>query len=120
MKTIYESKVKIVGESVGDFQEEDIFVTFGEKAPDTLKDHCYIIELAKVDGDIAVGQKVSINEKEYAITAIGNKAQQHLADLGHVTFAFTGETVAELPGTIYIEKSEVPKLEEGSVIKILA
>lgn len=120
MKTIYETKVTTVGESVADFKEEDIFVTFGEKAPDTLKDHCYIIEVSELSGELAVGQKVDIDGKEYTITAIGNKAQQHLSDLGHVTFAFTGETAPELPGTIYMEKAEVPDLKEGSTIKILA
>lgn len=120
MKTIYESKVKIVGDSVDDFKDEGVFITFGEQVPDTLKDFCYILETATVVGDFSVGNKVLIEGKEYAITALGNIASRNLQNLGHVTFAFTGESKAELPGSIYLEKSEVPKLKEGSTITILA
>ena len=45
---------------------------------------------------------------------------QNLGNLGHVTFSFTGETEAELPGTIYLEEATVPKLEVGSTIQIIA
>lgn len=120
MKTIYESKVKVVGGLVDDFEKEGIFVTFGEPTPDTLKDFCYIIEIVKVEAELEVGQKVVISELEYEITAIGSNAQRNLDTLGHVTFAFTGKTEAEMPGTIYLNKTEVPKLAVGDKIAILA
>ena len=45
---------------------------------------------------------------------------KNLGNLGHVTFSFTGETEAELPGTIYLEEAKVPKLDIGSTIQIVA
>ncbi len=118
MAVIYDNKVKGLGACVAEF--EGMFILFGDNAPDTLKDYCYIIDVNPIQQEIKAGQKAVIDGKEYNITAVGDVVMQNLGNLGHVTFSFTGETEAELPGTIYLEEATVPKLEVGSTIQIIA
>lgn len=118
MAVIYDNKVKGLGACVAEF--EGMFILFGDNAPDTLKDYCYKIDVNPIQQEIKAGQKAVIDGKEYNITAVGDVVMQNLGNLGHVTFSFTGETEAELPGTIYLEEATVPKLEVGSTIQIIA
>ena len=118
MAVIYDNKVKGLGACVAEF--EGMFILFGDNAPDTLKDYCYTIDVNPIQQEIKAGQKAIIDGKEYNITAVGDVVMQNLGNLGHVTFSFTGETEPELPGTIYLEVSDVPKLEIGSTIQIIA
>ena len=118
MAVIYANKVKGLGACVAEF--EGMFILFGDNAPDTLKDYCYTIDVNPIQQEIKAGQKAVIDGKEYNITAVGDVVMQNLGNLGHVTFSFTGETEAELPGTIYLEEATVPKLEVGSTIQIIA
>ncbi len=118
MAVIYDNKVKGLGACVSEF--EGMFILFGDNAPDTLKDYCYTIDVNPIKEEIKAGQKAVIDGKEYNITAVGDVVMKNLGNLGHVTFSFTGETEADLPGTIYLEQAEVPKLEVGSTIQIVA
>lgn len=120
MAVIYDNKVKGMGDCVAEFEDSGMFILFGDNAPDTLKDYCYSIDVNPIQEEIKAGQKAVIDGKEYTITAVGNVVMKNLGNLGHVTFSFTGETEAELPGTIYLEEAKVPKLDIGSTIQIVA
>lgn len=118
MSIIYKNKIKNIGSEVSAFEGEPMFILFGDNAPDTLKDFCYTVDIQPVSETIEVGNIVEIDEKEYKITAIGNIAEQNLVSLGHVTIVFDGSTEASLPGSIYVESLDVPKLSIGSEILI--
>lgn len=118
MSIIYKNKIKNIGSEVAAFEGEPMFILFGDNAPDTLKDFCYTVDVQPVNETIEVGHKVEIDGSEYKITAVGNIAQQNLASLGHVTIVFDGSTEASLPGSIYVESLEVPKLSIGTEILI--
>lgn len=120
MNCIYENKINGYGALVDAFLNDGIIILFGENAPDTLKDYCYTIEVKKADDNIVVGQTLVIGDNEYKITAVGDVAQKNLEALGHLTVAFSGEDHAAMPGTIVVEKSVIPTIEKGSLIKILA
>ena len=49
---MYQVTIKGKGAMVDAFREEGIFVTFGDNAPDTLKDFCYSIDVNPVDGEV--------------------------------------------------------------------
>ena len=57
--------------------------------------------------------------KEYKIVKVGDVANENLANLGHVTYSFNGEDAECLPGTICVEKAEIPALDIGSTIAIV-
>lgn len=118
MSVIYENIIKNIGSEVAAFEGEEMFILFGDNAPDTLKDFCYTIDIKPVNESIEVGHTVVIDNKEYEITALGSVAEQNLASLGHVTIVFDGATEASLPGSIYVKGSGVPKLTIGSEILI--
>lgn len=118
MSVIYKNIIKNIGAEVAAFEGEEMFILFGDNAPDTLKDFCYTIDIQPVSDSIEVGNILSIDGNEYKITALGNVAEQNLASLGHVTIVFDGATEASLPGSIYVAGSSVPKLSIGSEILI--
>ncbi|MDU1625835.1 MAG: PTS glucitol/sorbitol transporter subunit IIA, partial [Staphylococcus epidermidis] len=48
----------------------------------------------------------------------GTSVNKNLRDLGHITIKFDGSISAEQSGTLYVENKEMPKIQEGTVIKI--
>ncbi|RFU68579.1 PTS sorbitol transporter subunit IIA [Bacillus sp. V59.32b] len=120
MKTIYENKVKNIGPMANAFLEEKMFILFGTEAPQDLKDFCYNIDVVDANGEIQVGQKLLIDNKEFEITAVGNLVQRNLTTLGHITLRFDGATTPELPGTLYLENNEIPAIELNTELKIVS
>lgn len=120
MSIIYENVVKGMGDMVEAFADEKMFVLFGENAPDTLKDFCYTITVKKAEDTIAVGQTLEIDGTSYPIVGVGEVVQKNLEALGHITVSFSGNAENGLPGSLVVEQAEVPKLNIGSVIRIIA
>ena len=119
MKVIYENKVKASGVSVEEFKDAGMFIIFGDNAPEEIRDYCYSVSVNPINGTIAAGQYVVVDDAEYEITCVGYEAPITLAGLGHCTFNFSGATEAELPGTIYVEAKPMPEVKIGSVIRII-
>lgn len=119
MSIIYECKIKDQGSCAEEFADANIFVIFGDNAPEEIKDYCYWIDLAPIQGTIAPGQLLKVDGQSYRITAVGEEAPVTLAGLGHCTFNFSGQTEVDLPGTIYVESKPMPKLGRGTVIQIV-
>ncbi|SJZ88385.1 PTS glucitol/sorbitol transporter subunit IIA [Garciella nitratireducens] len=118
MKTIYKTKVESIGKNAAAFREEQMIVLFGKEAPSELAEYCYIVDKTSLDGEIAVGDILVLDHKEYTITAVGKEVNNNLANLAHITISFKGLKEAELAGTLYVEKAEVVQLKEGSLIEI--
>lgn len=119
MTTIYQTSVLGAGPEAATFADQNMLVLFGENAPDMLKEFCYFIDVNPVAGDIVPGCTFLINDSEYEITAVGEVAQQNLANLGHITLVFNGAIKPHLPGAInLVEAVSVPKLVPGDVLRI--
>ena len=131
---IYQTTIKGMGDQVEAFVGEGIFVTFGDNAPDTLTDFCYTVDVNPVQGDIKPGSKLVIDGQEYTITMVeamtdqgvdmietelntGKSEAVFLANAFHVTYSFNGSGEC-LPGSICVEKADVPSLKVGSTISI--
>lgn len=120
MLTKYQTKVNKIGPSVVDFIGEKMLILFGENAPAELAEFCLLIDVNDIKGDIQAGDLLQIGEKEYSITAVGDAVKKNLSSLGHITLKFDGSEKPELPGTLYLEDSEITSLQSGDYIKILA
>lgn len=118
MKLIYETYVKDIGNMVEQFKAENLIILFGENAPKTLKDFCYIININNINGEIKKGQTLIIGNNEFTITAVGNIAKQNLENLGHITLVFNSGIVAEMEGSIYLSPSRIPSINIGDNIII--
>ena len=119
MNVIYENKVKALGACVKEFEDSNMFILFGDNAPEELRDYCYSVSVNPINGTITAGQTLKIDENEYRITAVGEEAPVTLAGLGHCTVNFNGASAAELPGTICVESKPMPDIQVGTVIQIL-
>lgn len=119
MNVIYENQVKAAGPCVEEFKEMNMFVIFGDNAPEEIKDYCYSVSVNPINGTISAGQTLKIGDNEYTITAVGHEAPVTLAGLGHCTINFSGQTTVDLPGTIYVENKPMPTMEIGTVIQII-
>ena len=119
MKVIYDNEVKELGACVDEFAGGDMFIIFGDSAPAELRDYCYLVSVNPINGTIASGQYLVIDDMEYRITAVGAEAPVTLAGLGHMTINMSGKTTAELPGTLYTEKADIPFIDVGTKIKII-
>lgn len=118
MGMIYENKVTGLGNQVEAFMDEGMFILFGEDAPDALREFCYLMNVNPVNGTLAAGQKLIIDDVSYEITAVGSLAQKNLEALGHLTVVFNEAAEAGLPGSICVEAKPVPTLVVGSEITI--
>ena len=119
MKVIYENQVKALGACGEEFKDAEMFILFGDNAPEELRDYCYSVSVNPINGTIAAGQILKIGANEYKITAVGSEAPVTLAGLGHCTVNFSGQITVDLPGTIYVEHKPMPDITIGTVIQIL-
>lgn len=118
-KIIYENQVKALGDLAETFAEEGMIIFFGDNAPNTLADYCYSININPVKETIKPGQIFRMDGVDFKITTVGEIAEKNLVNLGHITVAFNGSTETTLPGTICVEKKEIPKFKIGSEISII-
>lgn len=114
----FETKVISIGELAKEFTAQNMIVTFGENAPSELSDFCYIIEKNSFLEEITENDILDIDNVECAISAVGSKVKSNLINLGHITISFTGDSVASLPGTLYVQGNTIRDIEVGSSISL--
>lgn len=119
MNIIYENEVKGMGDMVDEFEGSNMFIIFGEKAPDVLADYCYLVSINPINGEIKPGQFLYVDDNKYEITAVGGEVHSTLSGLGHMTINMSGKTIAELPGSLYTEESQIPEIGIGTRIRIV-
>ncbi len=119
MQTVYQTTINKIGSSVSDFLGEKMFILFGDNAPAELADYCLLINVNEIEGDIEQGDVLVLNNQEFKITAVGDAVKKNLGALGHITLKFDGSHTPELPGTLYLEDTDIQVPEAGSQIQIL-
>lgn len=71
--------------------------------------------------DPEVDDVISIGDKTFTVTAIGEEARYTLKELGHCTLCFKGDREPERPGCIMLEGDEpllTTDIQKGAVIEI--
>ena len=122
MHTKFDTQINNIGPSVTAFLDEKMLILFGENAPAELAEYCLLINVKDVEGDIEVGDKLLLGNHEYKITAVGDAVKKNLSSLGHITLKFDGSVNPELPGTLYLEDTEIQEVEvkTGDQIRIFS
>ncbi|GAE93070.1 PTS system [Gracilibacillus boraciitolerans JCM 21714] len=118
MQIKFETQVNKIGSSVADFLGEKILILFDENAPTELSDYCLSITVNDVDNEIKVGDILQIGNNKYNITSVGDAVEKNLTSLGHITLKFDGSEDPELPGTLYLEDTEIHEINQGDIIRI--
>ncbi|RLL41128.1 PTS sorbitol transporter subunit IIA [Oceanobacillus piezotolerans] len=117
-ETIYTTVVTKLGESVNEFLEQGMLITFKDNAPAELAEFCILHSENNLHKEIQSGDVLTIGEATYKITAVGDAVNKNLSSLGHITLRFDGADVADLPGTLSLENKEIKQINVGDVIKI--
>ncbi|BDG46047.1 MULTISPECIES: PTS glucitol/sorbitol transporter subunit IIA [Parageobacillus] len=119
MRTIYENTIKSVGPMAEEFLSEKMLILFGDRAPDELKNYCFVIDVVEVTEEIQTGDVLYMDNEKFVITSVGDVVCQNLGRLGHITLKFDGSTTPQLPGTLHLEQKELPKIGVGTKLKIM-
>ena len=113
MEPIYLTEFKEVGPEVEEFLETGLLVLFEVGAPPELAEMSVLHDpISRREEPPGVGDVVAIGDKEFRITAIGEKAWKNIQDLGHAVFMFNGANEVELPGQIYLEEQGAEDLSK--------
>lgn len=117
-ETIYSTEVIEIGSEAKNFKAVNMLIFFGSQAPNELRSSCFIVNVEPVKSEIKPGMTLTIGDNSYEITSVGTEVMQNLQKLGHIAVKFTGDTSAELPGSLYVEKREFPDISVGDKVTI--
>lgn len=115
---IYTTTIRGCGVNAQDFLNEGICILFGEHAPDTLKDYCYIIDINNIEGDIMQAKNIKIGDNSYKIKKVGDMVERNLSSMGHLTIAFTDNPDFDVPGSIVVEQAKAPIINNNMKVEI--
>jgi len=98
-------------------KSENMVILFNENSPQELRD-ISVVHDGEASEEVEAGDVMELGDKSYDILFVGGKANETLRELGHATFQFNGERDSDLPGTICLEKKEIPNLVIGQKVVI--
>lgn len=120
MKISYESTFISMGASAADSITDNFIITFGEGAPEDVAEYCFIHRNQINENDnITPGALLTLGDRRYLITALGQVACENLRDLGHITLSFDGAGTAAFPGTVHVEGTPPTVIELGQKLRVL-
>ena len=106
----YQGVIQSMGSMVPEFLPYGILIFFGETAPEELRDTALVHNGTQLVSELAAGDYLKFSPpsateqpQSYRLTAVGERANANLAELGHVVVHFDGATKAKLPGAISVE-----------------
>lgn len=114
----YEVTVTNIGEFVLQFLKvRDSMILFDKDVPYQYAEMVVAHTKGKLAEDIVVGDKLTIAETEYTVTAVGEEALKTLKDKGHCTLVFDGKDTVALPGQIAVSGKGMPRVMVGDTIR---
>ncbi len=117
MELVYKTIVTSIGKKSFELIDQGMFVIFKDNAPDYLKEYCIMHNENNLLSDIKSEDILMIGEEKFIIASVGAAVNENLRNLGHITFKFNGDE-EPLPGSLIMEKKQVPQLKEGMKIEI--
>ena len=118
-KVVYSSTVTAVGDLVPEFRDQGILVFFGEDAPAELHEFSILHKVEVAERAAKEGDKIIINSDEFTVLAVGHVASENLLNIGHLDLKANGETKADLPGDVNVEKRDLPTVKAGDKFQIV-
>jgi len=116
----YDTRVQAIGEMTAQFREQGLLIFFGEMAPEEL--HEFVIRHRPLVADAIPipGDVIELDGDPFTVTAVGDVVLDNLLKLGHFCLKADGSTTAPLPGDVCVEARQLPDLQIGSVMRIIA
>ena len=116
----YVTEVTAVGPLFADFRAQGLVILFGEMAPEELHEFVVLHRPTVADSAPRPGDVVELAGEPFTVTAVGDVVPDNLIRLGHASVKADGNTTPPMPGDICVEAKDLPVLEPGSVVRILA
>jgi len=116
----YHMRVVEIGPLVEEFVQAGILVFFQVGAPPELAEFSILHEPSDSFTDVEPGDIVAIDGNRFRVTAVGEVANKNIRDLGHLIMKANGRSEPELPGDVCVEEKDLPPIEVGTIIQILA
>ena len=117
----YQGVIHEIGPMVSEFLPHGILIFFGEAAPEELREVALVHNGAQLVSNLKEGDLLKFSAPSddqqptwYRLTAVGEKANSNLAELGHAVIHFDGAPTASLPGAISVEPSLVALPQLGT------
>ena len=114
----YEATVTAIGDFVLPFmQTRESVILFNKDVPYEYENMVVAHTKGELSADIVPGDRLTLADRSYTVTAVGDEAMKTLRANGHCTIVFTGKDVVELPGQIMVKGDGVPRFMVGDVIR---
>lgn len=114
----YEGQITDIGPLAAEFLGAGIIVFFGQEAPEELIEFSIIHDGKELKKDLVPSDVVWIDDRNFAILAVGEVANGNLAQLGHLILKFNGLDQPEMPGDVCVEKKAIPEIVVGTRFRI--
>ena len=120
MTVIYQTPITRMGQGAAEALRDQMLMTFREGAPADMEEFCFIHGHGEMKGELKAGSQLELGETRYAVTAVGDVAEQNLRELGHITLRFDGQPQAEYPGTVHVDGPVPQAVTPGCTLKFVA
>jgi len=115
----YKAKILSIGELAEEFTKEGVMVFFASNAPDELQETAFVHDCTEAPASsLEVGDAVILDGIRFPVLAVGDVANENLANLGHLVIKFNGSNEAEMRGDVNLPAVDVPSLKPGSILEI--
>lgn len=112
------SRVVSIGEAVEEFLKAQILVFFQEGAPEELAEFS-VLHAADINtATVAPGDTLFLGQERFDVLAVGEVANQNLAQLGHLVVKANGASEAEMLGDVCVSARPLPRLHVDDLIEI--
>ena len=81
MTVIYQTTITRIGQSAAEALSDQMLITFREGAPADIEEFCFIHCHGVLNGELKPGSQLELGETRYAVTAVGEVAEQNLREL---------------------------------------
>lgn len=112
------STVVGIGNSVEEFRAARVLVFFNAGAPEELAEFSVLHEATVNLANVASGDSLRLGVETFDVLAVGEVANQNLANLGHLVVKADGLTEPEMLGDVCVEARDLPRLAVGDEIEI--
>lgn len=116
----YETTISAIGPLAAEFLDAGIVVLFNETAPEELAEFAVLHGGAVLQSRVAVNDLISFDDVSFRVLAVGNVANDNLANLGHLVIKFNGNHVVEMPGDVCVEAIPLPTIRVGTRLRIIS
>jgi PTS system glucitol/sorbitol-specific IIA component len=113
------STVVAIGDSVEEFRAARVLVFFNAGAPEELAEFSVLHEASINLATVASGDSLRLGTESFDVLAVGEVANQNLANLGHLVVKADGRTEPEMLGDVCVEARDLPRLAVGDEIEIV-